>query len=223
MLRRVRDLEGLTLTALDGHAGRIRDVTFDDETWQVRYLVADTGPWPTGIHVAIAPRHVIEIDMRLNSIAVNLTRLEIERNPILDSELPVSAQLRSTSSGRVAAPMYWGFSPGPASSQTLRDAHLRSARHVTGYRVHATDGQIGHVIDLLVDEDEWTIPYLMTDTTHWRVGRPRLLSTDCVERIEIASPQILTRLSREEVVAAPPTSPRFSQPDLPEVAGECRG
>jgi len=223
MLRRVRDLEGLTLTALDGHAGRIRDVTFDDETWRVRSVVADTGPWPSGIHVAISPRHIVEIDVRLNSIVVDLTRLEIERNPILDSELPVSAQLRSGDYGSVMGPMYWGFSPGPATAQTLRDAHLRSARHVTGYRVHATDGQLGHVIDLLVNDVEWTIPYLMTDTTHWRAGRPRLLSTDCVERIEVASPQILTRLSREEAVAAPPATPRFSQPDLPEVAGECRG
>jgi hypothetical protein len=212
----------LTVTAVDGHAGRIRDVYFDDETWQVRFLVADTSPWPTGIHVAIRPHHVQEIDVRLNRVRLDLTKLEIERNPILESELPVSAQLRAATSS-VAGPMYWGFSPaGTPARDALRDAHLRSARHVTGFRVYATDGQLGHVIDLLVNDEDWSVPYLMTDTTHWRVGRPRLLSTGCVERIEVAAPQILTRLSREDIETAPHPGAMVNQ-DLPEVAGECRG
>jgi len=221
MIRRVRDLEGLTLTAVDGHAGRIRDVYFDDETWRVRYLVGETSPWPTGIHVAIAPSHVEEIDVRSNAVAVDLTRLEIERNPVLDSDLPISAQLRAASSA-IGGPMYWGFgAAGSASHEAVHDTHLRSARHVTGFRVQATDGQLGHVIDLLVDDEDWTVPYLMTDTTHWRAGRPRLLSTGCVERIEVAAPQVLTRISRDEVELPPPAS-RANQPDLPEIAGECR-
>jgi hypothetical protein len=224
MIRRVRDLEGLTLTALDGHAGRIKDVYFDDETWQVRYLVADTSPWPTGIHVAIPPRHVAAIDVKQNRIEVDLTRLEIERNPVLDSALPVSAQLRTTGVSAIGRPMYWGFGAGGAPArEALRDAHLRSARYVTGFRVQATDGQLGHVIDLLVNDEDWTIPYLMTDTTHWRMGRPRLLSTGCVERIELAAPQVLTRISREEIESAPAPASRHHRADLPEVGSECRG
>lgn len=225
MIRRVRDLEGLTLTAIDGHAGRIKDVYFDDQTWQVRYLVADTSPWPTGIHVAIPPDHVEEIDVNLNRVALDLTRLEIERNPVLESEMPVAAQLRAAGPASLMQPMYWGFAPGGTRTrEELHDSHLRSARHVTGFRVQATDGQLGHVIDLLVNDEDWTIPYLMTDTTHWRVGRPRLVSTGCVERIEVAAPQVLTRLSREEIESAPHPGSRLTpQPDLPEVAGECRG
>jgi hypothetical protein len=239
MLRRARDLEGLTVSAVDGHAGRIKDIYFDDQRWEVRYLIADTSPWPTGIHVAIRPGHITEVDVRLNAVVLDQTRLEIERNPVLESERPVSAQLREGGVARLVAPMYWGFTPAGATGsasptgadasagtasfgESLRAPHLRSARHVTGFRVQATDGQLGHVIDVMVDDTDWTIPYLMTDTTHWRPGRPRLISTACVERIEVGKPQVLTRVSREE--AASSVRPAaIDQPDLPEVAGECSG
>ena len=37
------------------------------------------------------------------------------------------------------------------------DPHLRSCRVITGYRLHATDGEIGHVEGLLVDDSTWAI------------------------------------------------------------------
>ena len=44
------------------------------------------------------------------------------------------------------------------------DAHLRSSAEVTGYHVHATDGSIGHVEDLLIESQTWGIRYLAVDT-----------------------------------------------------------
>ena len=227
MLRRVRTLEGLNLSALDGHAGRINDVYFDDQTWRVRYLVAGTGRWPAGIQVLIVPSAVSGIDEGLNTIRVEMTRLEIERSPLLDSAMPAYAQVHATDFAGLAGPMNWGFEgravPGGGYLRTY-DPHLRSARHVTGYRVQVSDGELGHVIDLLLDDREWVIPYLITDTTHWRMGRPRVLSTGCVDRIEVATPRIYARVSREALENRVYAPDRLDPPDgAPGAESECAG
>lgn len=43
----------------------------------------------------------------------------------------------------------------PAETQPEPDAdsHLRSCQIVRGYHVHASDGDIGHVQDMLVDDE----------------------------------------------------------------------
>ena len=48
MLRKAKDLSGYTLGARDGEIGKVREFYFDDQSWTVRYLVADTGGWLSG-------------------------------------------------------------------------------------------------------------------------------------------------------------------------------
>ena len=45
-----------------------------------------------------------------------------------------------------------------------RDPHLRSCKGVKNYHIEATDGDIGHVQSLLVDEETWAIRYMVVDT-----------------------------------------------------------
>jgi hypothetical protein len=40
-----KDLRGYTIQAADGGIGKVDDFYFDDQTWTVRYLVAETGKW----------------------------------------------------------------------------------------------------------------------------------------------------------------------------------
>ncbi|HWG68883.1 MAG TPA: hypothetical protein VN692_05625 [Steroidobacteraceae bacterium] len=44
------------------------------------------------------------------------------------------------------------------------DPHLRSGNAVLKYHVHATDGDIGHVRGLLIDEKTWSIRYMVVNT-----------------------------------------------------------
>ncbi len=47
------------------------------------------------------------------------------------------------------------------------DPHLRSCKAVMGYTVLATDGDIGHIQGVLVDEATWAIRYLIVRTSNW--------------------------------------------------------
>ena len=48
MLRSIQKLYGSKLGASDGDIGQVKDFYFNDHTWAVRYVVADTGNWLTG-------------------------------------------------------------------------------------------------------------------------------------------------------------------------------
>ena len=41
------------------------------------------------------------------------------------------------------------------------DPHLRNSGAVIGYRIEATDGDIGHVEDFLVEDSSWAIRYMI--------------------------------------------------------------
>jgi hypothetical protein len=55
MLRSIKQLYGDKLGASDGEIGHVKDFYFDDQSWTVRYLVADTGSWLPGRQVLISP------------------------------------------------------------------------------------------------------------------------------------------------------------------------
>ena len=41
------------------------------------------------------------------------------------------------------------------------ETSLRSFREVKGYRIRARDGKLGQIEDMLVDDDDWQIVYLI--------------------------------------------------------------
>ena len=55
MLHSIQQRYGEKLRATDGEIGHVRDFYFDDKTWTIRYLVADTGGWLTDRQVLISP------------------------------------------------------------------------------------------------------------------------------------------------------------------------
>jgi len=56
MLQSLKQLNGNKLAALDGDLGHVKDFYFDDRTWAVRYVVADTGNWLPGRMVLLSPK-----------------------------------------------------------------------------------------------------------------------------------------------------------------------
>lgn len=87
------------------------------------------------------------------------------------------------------------------------DPHLRSCAAVMGYHIHATDGDIGHVQSLLIDEDTWAIRYLVVDTSNWWVGHKVLIVPQWVHDISWANAKVSINLSRQSVQDAPVYDP----------------
>ena len=62
MQKSTKDLKGNTLVATDGDIGQSADFYFDDKSWTIRYLVADTGNWLQGRKVLLSPIALGKVD-----------------------------------------------------------------------------------------------------------------------------------------------------------------
>ena len=74
---------------------------------------------------------------------------------------------------------------------------------LSGYRIHATDGDIGHVEDFLIDDETWAIRYLVIDTRNWWPGKKVLVSPHWIDRVSWRDSAVFINLSREAIKRAP--------------------
>ncbi len=84
------------------------------------------------------------------------------------------------------------------------DPHLRSCQAVMGYHLHATDGEIGHVEGMLVDEMTWAIRYLIVNTSNWGLGHQVLVAPQWVTAVHWSDETVLVDLTRLSIQEAPP-------------------
>jgi hypothetical protein len=84
------------------------------------------------------------------------------------------------------------------------DPHLRSSAAVTGYHIHALDGEIGHVEDFFVEEADWSIHYLLVDTKNWWPGKKVLISPGSAQAIDWTHKLVNLNVSRQKVKDSPP-------------------
>ena len=182
MLHSVKALRGSAIAAQDERFGFVVDLYFDDRTWAVRYVVLDTGrPMPqrsvllrTGVLASVASG---------GTLCVRLTRRQVEKQPDWLTDRPVYLQHDMTATGH----------PG--------DGHLRSSGIVLGSSVEARDGMVGHVADLLFDDDGWTLASLLVDTGHWLPGRRVQVPARTVEELDWIGHRVRLGCGREAVLA----------------------
>jgi hypothetical protein len=80
---------------------------------------------------------------------------------------------------------------------------LRSTQEVSDYHIQAADGEIGHVVDFVVDDERWAIRYLIIDTSNWWTGKKVLVSLQWIERISWDESKIFINLTREAIKRSP--------------------
>jgi PRC-barrel domain len=98
--------------------------------------------------------------------------------------------------------------PAPEAASDGGDPHLRSAREVVGYRIEATDGEIGHVEDLLIEGGSWTVRYVVVDTRNWWPGKQVLVAPEWMRRVDWSGKRVGVDLTRGSIKSAPAyTSP----------------
>lgn len=228
MLRNVRHLRGYAILATDGVIGEVEDLYFDDDRWAIRYLVVDTGTWLPGRKVLISPHAIGRPDWAVQQLPVSLTRAQVADSPEWNTKMPVSRQYETEYLRYFGYPHYWGGAglwgmgayPGSLTTEdrfeeamhatrlsamhTPGDSHLRSCWVLTGYHIHATDGDIGYVKDVLVEDRTWAIRYLIVDTSNWWQGHDVLIAPQWIESVSWPDEKISVDLTRQAVRDAPP-------------------
>jgi PRC-barrel domain len=89
-LRSTREVIGYHLVATDGPIGHVEDFLFDDQTWEIRYVIVDTKNWWAGKKILLRPSWVKRISWRNRKIYVVMARKTIRGSPEWDPSRPVS-------------------------------------------------------------------------------------------------------------------------------------
>ena len=223
--RRVQDITQLTLHGIDGQVGTVQELYFDDQNWSVRYLVVKTGGWFSGRQVLIAPMMIGAIDDADASMQINLQKEQIEHAPSIENAKSISRRYEQTYYERFQWAPYWQpdttmwGSPIPfpdISTMSLDEplfselpdrSHLRSSAAVIGYGIHAKDGEIGHMEDLVIDDEDWIIRYVEIDTCNWLPGKKVLVQTGRLGPFDRHSRSVTMALTRHAVQSAPAYDP----------------
>ena len=221
MQRRIHSMIGYTIRATDGDLGKVHEFYLDDSTWTIRYLVAETGSWLNERKVLISLVALGKPDWESRTFSVNLSCDQVRNSPDIDTERPVSRQHEIDLHAYYLWPEYWGGGyagtlgissyplyeiPSPdqqPQSDRKDDPHLRSTRQLTGYQIHATDGEIGHVQDFVVNDEGWAIQYLVVDTGTWLPGRKVLIAPKWIKSVKWGEASVHLDRSREEVKNSP--------------------
>lgn len=228
MLRSLNEISGYRILATDGDIGNVHDFFFDDEIWAIRYIVVDTGTWLPGRKVLLVPSAAKQPEWKNQTIPVRLTKEQVKESPEIDSEKPVSRQAEIELYKHFKLEPYWIITPPgatppipPKEEEEGRekqeetgvlegervDPHLRSAKKVTGYHIQALDDEIGHVEEIIADDLDWFIRYIVVDTRNWLPGRKVLVSPGWIDRVSWADSKVHVDLPRKLIKNSPEYDP----------------
>lgn len=229
MLIKATDTTGYDVQASDGTLGTVSDLLFDDASWTVRWLVVETGSWWADHRVLIPASALGHPDTTARTFPVNLTMAQVKGSPDVDTHRPVSRQFESSAYDYYGFSPYWdtdlymggfaywgGMVPMAPSLETERhedeiarmqgqndDPNLRSVAEISGYHIHATDGEIGHLSDVLIEDSDWTLRYLIVNTSNWWQGKEVLISPRSTESIRWTEHLIYLGVNRDRVRTSP--------------------
>ena len=209
MLRSLQDVVGFDCEATDGPIGTVEDFYFDDRTWQVRVFVVVAGPWLAARKLLIPSQSIDDASWSERRLTASLTRKRVRASPDIDSMEPVSRQHEVQRYG------YYGYPPEDPESKSAffeaqpemhrergDDLDLRSFRAMLRYHIRATDGDIGHLEGMIVDDGTWAIRYLVVNTSDWGLGHSVLVATGWVEDVSWLEATVTVGVERDAVKRA---------------------
>ena len=80
---------------------------------------------------------------------------------------------------------------------------LHKTSKMRGFHIVATDGEIGHVDEFLVDEATWSVRYLVVDTSNWIGGKSVLISPSQLEKVNSPEKVIRVKMTRAQIENSP--------------------
>lgn len=124
VLRSMQEAIGYAIQATDGEIGDVEDFLVEDESWEIRYLVVDTGNWLPGRKVLVALPWIRQVSWSDSAVYVDLTRDQIESSPSFDPSMPVSREYEVRLHDSYGRPIYWNEPKQPPGNNPGNSPHI---------------------------------------------------------------------------------------------------
>lgn len=219
MRRSLKELLGYSIKATDGHHGDINDFLFDGNNWIINYIHADLGTIFKDKKVII-PRMFWKNPSWINqNFEVSLSIKDIENGPLIDEYLPVSKQYEKELLKHFDLQSHIMRFQSQSVLQTAGNIHLenaftksvsedyenkgslRSFREVCNYSIRTKDGFKGKLNDLIIDDSNWEVKYIIIDlngSIPW--SRKVLINVNWIERISYPKKSIKINLNSDSLL-----------------------
>ena len=224
MLRSANDLKDFSIGATDGDIGRVEGFYFDDRRWTVRYIIVNTGGWFSERKVLVSPYAVDGTNWNSRTIDTALTREEVKVSPRIDVKSPTSRDHEAAFNGHHNLPNYWdgpklwgpvrrpaaikkhnreNLPPSDGPRDHFADSRLRSTSEMHGNVIICTDGNIGHLEDFILDDESWSIRYLVIDTRNWWPGKKVMLPPRLIASVNWRDGKVHVELTCRQIKDSP--------------------
>ncbi len=214
MKRNLKDLIGYSIEAIDGPKGKVKDFLFDEDSWGIRYLDVDFGNLFKNGRVLIPKVFIKKPSWEHKRFPVDLNKEDIESCPDLEQRKPVSREYEEALSKHYHIDHYWPYYYAPVTNMYFPprplnpprkilnekdlDTSLRSFAEVQGYSIKTSDGNVGHVEDLMLDDEDWQIVYIIVDTSKWVPWSKKvILAIDWLKDISFVDREVMIGLPKE--------------------------
>lgn len=236
MLWNATALNGYAIEANDGVIGNVKDLLFEDTTFVIRWLVVDTGNATPRRDVLLPISALGKPNASKRKFPVSLTMQQVRDGPDIETNLPVSRQIEEKLYNYYGWNPYWRGNASLLSNTAMQpfvvpldmvnaprinsdkidaepydgDPSLRSVAFVTSYNIDASDGQIGHADDFIVQDGTWHIRYMIVDTKNSWPGEKVLIPTRALRQIDWENKSIHLNIDRQMVKHSPLYNPTMT-------------
>lgn len=217
MLASLTELKSYRIESTDGDVGRIDDLLFFRGEWMVRSIVVATEDHDT--HPLVEVADIRRLDRRRHQLLVGVSRDDLADAPTIDAEEPPDEQDEDEGHELYGWPPYWmeegrdvapmGTEPNvvePVKNPDMEEfegPELQRASDLPGlYSIQTDGGEIGVLKDFVVEDETWSIPYLIIETP-LQAARRVLVATDYVQRVDWLGKSIYLSLSTDDITGSP--------------------
>jgi hypothetical protein len=200
----------------DDNIGALQDLLFDGTSWDIRYLVIDTGNLLGKRHILLVPGVAQRLDWKGEGLATPITQAQANKAPGIDEFRPLSRQKEFELARHFGWQPYWQTGPaGLPSDQSLPSVavpprveredvpYLLSARGVIGFDVKCSEGDFGYAGSLVFDDQEWMARYFVVDVGSLLSERRVLVAVDWLQKIDWDAQVMRVDLTENEMEGAP--------------------
>jgi len=179
LLWRAKELFGYTVRAMDGEAGKIDDLYLNPKTWNVQAFVVDLGDWvlDTGEWTPGKKLFVPAAAFGQPNRETYVISVNLTKDQV--EQQPQLEVVQQT------------------------DFTLYSIKTSLGYYIQAHDGEIGHLEDFIINDQNWMIRFMIINTSNWWLGKKVTVEPFLISSINPQETLLHLRLSQETVKNSP--------------------
>lgn len=91
-LRSFKATDGYTIHAKDDELGEVEDFLVDSATWNIPFLVIETGNWYSGKKIVCSTNHIKAIEWENSAVYVDQTTSDLKNSPEFDFNNPINQE-----------------------------------------------------------------------------------------------------------------------------------